>query len=783
MKNALAFFLLYFFIIVNQNFAQCPVSFSKWIDIDNAVVNKKIIIGDYNGDRISDFCFYDDNSWKIIFSGGKNLDNRNIFSGSSGLNDTSNIYTGDFNGDGVDDKVTSYDLIGKKGWAVSFCSRITSDSIYKFFDEKFFTNIVGNSNYELNCPGDINGDGIADIVFLDSNKVDVLLSTYALPTLDYKEGFKHQTWLNNIDSGIVKIIAGNFLTKDENGWDKGYEDLIIIIKLSAGYKLNLYKSNGTSFKFEKDYEIKDSNFDPKKILTGDFNGDGSTDIIYYFSTQNGQTECDLILSDGYGLNINKNCFGKIDLHIQKIWAGDFDGDGITDLLYLNNGIWVGLSPVPKDEDHLVGAGIYLAYRNDKWGTNSWEKRDPDKTPVVGWGDKDTAVGIYSSNDVNILRKQLRALKKAGIDFIISNNSDGLFKLNPVFGNWQSFQSKNGWPGDYACQSALDSLFKAAKLEKMKVAIMLGFEFWGPYSIPESWGKWDGWENQYLRIKNSVDAVKKYVEKYPDTYFKYRGKPLLLAYLDQGFYYPPGFYEGKIIPRWYIPEFTVRYNVGFASTYSVLADLPEKNGVDPPFAFYEGIDKQKFWGWGMGSYDKYDPSHLRLLPWNAECMSIFPGNNIWWYKTPQEDVKRQGGEFYLKSWEQVIEENPKMVILPEINNWNEEYGIEGCIGKYGWTDRHGNKNYDWYLKITKKYSYIYKNKLLPENEITWVREAGSKLLYQYIGDGKRILNNKKQIDILWETPDDQILKPKGYPVNEPDILLPFGWLEAKKYLMK
>ncbi len=782
MKKELAFFLISYLAIFIQNFAQCPVIFSKWID--NADINNKIIVGDFNGDRISDFCFYDSNSWKIIFSSGKNFDNKNTSVGYSKIIDTSNIYIGDFNGDGVDDKVANYNSNGKKGWAVSFCSRNIIDSIYKFFDENFITDVVGNSIFELNCTGDINGDGITDVVFLDNNNIDVLQSSFlSLPTSDNKVEFKHQTWLNNTESGVVKILVGNFITKDDNGWDKGYEDLILIVKSKTGYILELYKSNGYLFHYFKNYEIRDKSFDPKKILVGDFNGDSITDVIYYFDTQNGQTECDLIPTDADGLNLDKkNCFAKINLQLEKIFCGDFDGDGITDLSYFNNGIWVGISPVPKEEDHLIGAGIYLTYRIEKWGTNGWTGRDPDKTPVVGWGDEDTLVGIYSSNNVNILRRQLRALKKAGIDFIISNNSDGLYKLNPVFGNWQNFQSKSGWPGDYSCQSAIDSLFKAAKLEGMKVAIMLGFEFWGPYSIPKKWGKWDGWGNQYLRIKNSVEAVKKYIEKYPDIYFKYRGKPLLIAYLDEGFYYRPGFYEGKIIPRWFIPEFTVRYNLGYAATFSALADLPEKNGVDPPLAYYEGIDKKKFWGWGMMSYDSYDPSHKRPLPWSAECMSIFPGNKLWWYKNPVEDVKRQGGEFYLKSWMQVIKGDPKMVILPEINNWNEEYGIEGCVGKNGWTDRHSNPNYDWYLKITRKYSSIYKNKKLPENEITWVREDGSKMLYRYIGDGKKILTDKRQIDILWETPDDQILNPDGYPINEPDILLPFKWLGTNNFIL-
>ncbi len=321
---------------------------------------------------------------------------------------------------------------------------------------------------------------------------------------------------------------------------------------------------------------------------------------------------------------------------------------------------------------------------------------------------------------------------------------------------------------------LDKLFRAAKAENMKVAIMLGLEFQGPIRFEKWKGAWDGWENQYQRIEIVTREVKKIINKFPDTYFYHQGKPLLPVYLNEGYDYPPrDLSTNKSIPRWFLPEFTIRYVVGPYSTYDRENKIYNRE--------FEGMSSKRFWGWGAGHYDAEDPEHSIKLPVNLECMSVMPGQRFWNRKNTPIFIDRRGGEFYIRSWKQVLEANPEMVLIADWNNWIEETAIENCDGPNGWKDRKGNLTPDWYLKITKKYADIFKSQILPPGEPTWVRETGENILYKYDGNTKKLLDNGRRVDTLKANYQDEFRSTQGYPTGEPDILLPKNWLKNKGYL--
>ena len=84
-----------------------------------------------------------------------------------------------------------------------------------------------------------------------------------------------------------------------------------------------------------------------RVTTGDFNGDGKTDVAFYYS---GDGNWWIGLSDGNTLSWhiagNTRGFGNLLDGSHAIYDGDFDGDGKSDALFYYNGDgnwWLGLS--------------------------------------------------------------------------------------------------------------------------------------------------------------------------------------------------------------------------------------------------------------------------------------------------------------------------------------------------------------------------------------------------------------------------------------------------------
>ena len=153
------------------------------------------------------------------------------------------------------------------------------------------------------------------------------------------------------------------------------------------------------------------------------------------------------------------------------------------------------------------------------------------------------------------------------------------------------------------------------------------------------------------------------------------------------------------------------------------------------------------------------------------MSIMPGTTYWWRQG--DSIARRGGDYYMNSWKQVLATMPRKVLICNWNNWMEETSIEGCVGKNGWKDRNNKPAYDWYLKITRAYIYIFKHDRLPDS--TYVREEGSSQLYFFSGRRGNVLCLYSTVDTFRHTGE--------YPGQEPDILLPKNWLSSHLYTLE
>ncbi len=173
-------------------------------------------------------------------------------------------YAADFDGDGVQDvlgKVRGGGAISNSAWNL-YSMRTTSLNTYFSLKNYGTIDSWGNKDYF----GDFNGDGKTDIWTFDSNGVKIY------------------------------TINGNSLTTIYSGTYPNANHL---------YKL------------------------------GDFNGDGKTDIFVYGSGSYEWSQWQFRLSTGTGFVANYFTKKKSDLKSDVVYTGDFNGDGRTDILALS----------------------------------------------------------------------------------------------------------------------------------------------------------------------------------------------------------------------------------------------------------------------------------------------------------------------------------------------------------------------------------------------------------------------------------------------------------------
>jgi len=160
------------------------------------------------------------------------------------------------------------------------------------------------------------------------------------------ERFRSAEWAHWRISKEMKVLAGDF-----NG--DGRTDVIKFDVPSSGtvrQPLWVGLSDGATFKTSR-WEIWHNNT-RMKVLAGDFNGDGRTDVMKFDVPASGTSRRPLWvgLSDGTKLNTTRWATWHNNTRM-KVLAGDFNGDGKTDVVKFDvpasgvakKPVWVGLS--------------------------------------------------------------------------------------------------------------------------------------------------------------------------------------------------------------------------------------------------------------------------------------------------------------------------------------------------------------------------------------------------------------------------------------------------------
>ncbi|MGE5340792.1 MAG: FG-GAP repeat domain-containing protein [Candidatus Omnitrophota bacterium] len=314
-------------------------NFAGW----SATTNVKVLTGDFNGDELSDIALTGGSTWNTLPVAFSNCDGTFTVTNQpignfAGWAATVNVkvLTGDFNGDGK----TDIALTGVSTWNTLPVAFSNGNGTFKVTNQPIgdFAGWAANANAKV-LTGDFNGDGKTDIALTGESTWNALPIAFSKgdgtfcvtnkPIID----FAGWTTTEN-----VKILTGDF-----NG------DCLTDIALAGGIgwcSVPVAFSNGDGTFIVTSEPIGDfavwAAVANVKILTGDFNGDGLTDIA--LTGGNGWICVPVAFSNGDG-TFSVTCYPIGDFACWattanvKILTGDFNGDGKTDIALTGGKNW------------------------------------------------------------------------------------------------------------------------------------------------------------------------------------------------------------------------------------------------------------------------------------------------------------------------------------------------------------------------------------------------------------------------------------------------------------
>ena len=321
--------------------------------------NSKLCTGDFNGDGKADFLCLPDPSkgatWRgimIYFSDGNDNFTTWILSSTSiDLTQLKDIRALDINGDGKDDvlyelgsspsmfyymlcdgsSLTQPALISPQSYGSSntgFTGKTRRNGERSQEDDNERISYRREGPSTLCSPQgknnavylDYNGDGVND-VFINNSNGDWKIMSFVNP---YRQ---MTSYWNTLASGNISTLTGDVLSGDFNGDGKSdiwsFEDS----------QVKIYTFNDTTLALLYSSSIASKNI---YFRLGDFNGDGKTDLFKYGNIYNGEpisfAYWEIQISNGTGFDANYIPYMKSNLVDDYIRLGDFNGDGSTDLM-------------------------------------------------------------------------------------------------------------------------------------------------------------------------------------------------------------------------------------------------------------------------------------------------------------------------------------------------------------------------------------------------------------------------------------------------------------------
>ena len=271
------------------------------------------------------------------------------------------------------------------------------------------------------------------------------------------------------------------------------------------------------------------------------------------------------------------------------------------------------------EDRLVGIAYstWLCTKIITWGKNTWD------TPLYG---------NYFSDDRAMIAKHAELLRDAGVDFIFidwTNNT-----------TYDPETMREALSDFRMIEEATDLVFEVfSSIEGApKICIFAGPGHSGIENVNNG------------KHQKKVDQIyASYVEKYPDQYFCYEGKPLLMCYGAT-----PNQYGAR--PRWKDDRFTIRWVTGYVGQQS---DLYNKKNM---------ATRNHWWSWEERGLQTFS-----IVDNRVECVTCTAASRSQGSEGDSGYIPAYGRENGLtlkKQFQRANDLGAGMVILISWNEWTK-----------------------------------------------------------------------------------------------------------------
>ena len=280
-------------------------------------------------------------------------------------------------------------------------------------------------------------------------------------------------------------------------------------------------------------------------------------------------------------------------------------------------IGVGEYAATPHEDRLVGIAYstWLCTKIITWGKSTWD------TPLYG---------NYYSDDRAMIAKHAELLRDAGVDFIFidwTNNT-----------NYDPVTQREHLSDFRMIEEAAELVFEVfSGIEGApKICIFAGPGHAGPENVKNG------------NHQKKVDQIySSFVEKYPDQYFHYEGKPLLMCYGAT-----PNQYGSR--PTWRDDRFTIRWVTGYVGQQS---DLYNARTM---------ATRNHWWSWEERGLQPYS-----IIGDRVECVTCTAASRAQGSEGDSSYIPAYGRENGLtlkKQFQRANDLGAGMVILISWNEW-------------------------------------------------------------------------------------------------------------------
>lgn len=333
--------------------------------------------------------------------------------------DADRIFVGDFNGDGRNDILITGTGAGDDEWRVY----LSQGDSFILDNSLWLTKSIDNTGSDMDkiIPGDYNNDGKADIMFIDGHSEPhpwIVLQSDGTKFVD-----KGMWQARNI-SLDDKFSVGDF---NSDGLTDVWVASVIVTNLDPPetprprivkmLNMDVYINNGSAFNpavswYQNNYPT-DSDVTQQRFYLADFNGDSKTDIMHLDPWTNQwfmlSSEGDKFSAPVLWLTLSVDWEGE---DIDRIEIGDFNADGLADVLYIVSG-------TPFGWHVYLSAGNGFKTDNNLWLTLSTDPTGDDFDYILlGDYNADGKTDVLYANGHT---REWKTFYSTGNTFILGNN--------------------------------------------------------------------------------------------------------------------------------------------------------------------------------------------------------------------------------------------------------------------------------------------------------------------------------------------------------------------------